>query len=101
MTQAQKAEIAEEEDLSEVKENYEDEGHHKEDIEEDKSNRLNRDPYPTAFAIIETAFKMMDKVDEDLWIGDSGASSHLIRSKENVFNKKMIEGTVNIENGER
>ena len=93
--QAQEVEIAEEEDLSEEEESSEEEDHHKEDIEEDKTNRLNRDPYPTAFAIIETAFKMMDKVDEDLWIGDSGASSHLIGSEKDVFDKKMIEGSIN------
>ena len=59
------------------------------------------DPYPTAFAIIETAFKMMDEVDEDLWIGDSGASSHLIGSENDVFNKKMIKRSVNTANSEK
>ena len=38
---------------------------------------------------------MMDEVDEDLWIGDSGASSHLIGSEKDVFDKKMIEGSIN------
>ena len=99
--QAQEVEIEEEEDLSEEKEISEEEDHHKEDIKEDKTNRPNRDPYRTAFEIIETAFKMMDKVDEDLWIGDSGASSHLIGSEKDVFDKKMIEGSVNTANGEK
>ena len=49
-----------------------------EDIAEDKTSHLKRGPYSTAFAIIKTAFKMMDEVDEDLWIGESGASSQLI-----------------------
>ena len=44
---------------------------------------------------------MMDKVDEDLWTGDSGASSHLIRSETGVIDKKMIEGSVNTGNGEK
>ena len=44
---------------------------------------------------------MMDEVNEDLWIGDSGASSHLIGSEKGVFNKKMIEGSVNTANGEK
>ena len=57
--QAQQVEIEEEEDLSEEEETSEEEGHHKEDIEEDKTNKLNRDPYPTAFAIIETTFNLM------------------------------------------
>ena len=79
--QTQQIEIEEEEeDLSKEEESSEEEGHHKEDIEEDKTNKLNTDTYTytTAFAIIETTFNMMDEVDEDLWIGDSGASSHLI-----------------------
>ena len=44
---------------------------------------------------------MMDEVDEDLWIGDSGASSHLIGSEKDVFDKKMIEGSFNTANGEK
>ena len=104
--QAQRVEIQEEEDLSEEEESSEEESseeevHHKEDIEEDKTNKPNRDPYPTAFAIIETTFNMMDEVDEDLWIGDSGASSHLIGSEKDVFNKKISEGSVNTANGEK
>ena len=51
-----------------------------EDIVEDKTNHPKRVPYSTAFATIETAFEMMDEVVEDLSIGDSGASSHLIAS---------------------
>ena len=94
MREAQEVEIEEEENLSKEEENSEEEDHRKEDIEEDKTNRPNRNPYPTAFAIIETAFKMMDEVDEDLWMGDSGASSHLIGSEKHVFDKKMIEGSV-------
>ena len=99
--QAQEVEIAEEEDLLEEEESSEEEYHHKEDIKEDKTNKPNRGPYPTVFAIIETTFKMMDKVDEDLWIGDSGASSNLIGSEKDVFDKKMIEGPINTANGEK
>ena len=44
---------------------------------------------------------MMDEVTEDLWIGDSGASSHLIGSEKDVFDKKMIEGPVNTANSEK
>ena len=99
--QAQRVEIQEEEDLSKEEESSEEEVHHKEDREEDKTNKLNRDPYPAAFAIIETTFNMMDNVDEDLWIGDSGASSHLIGSEKDVIDKKMIEGSVNTANSEK
>ena len=44
---------------------------------------------------------MMDNVDEDIWIGDSGASSHLIGSEKDVFDKKMIEGSINTANSEK
>ena len=44
---------------------------------------------------------MMDEVDEDLWIGDSGASSHLIGSEKDVFDKKMIKGSINTANDEK
>ena len=71
------------------------------DIAEDKTNHPKRGPYSTAFATIKTAFKMMDEVDEDLWIGDSGASSHLIGSEKGLFDKKMIKGSVNTANGEK
>ena len=44
---------------------------------------------------------MMDKVNEELWIGDSEASSHLIGSEKDVFDKKMIEASINTANGEK
>ena len=37
---------------------------------------------------LETAMKPAEE--EDLWIGDSGASSHMIGSEEHVLNKKLI-----------
>ena len=30
----------------------------------------------------------------DLWIGDSGCSSHMMGSEEHVFNKKLISGSM-------
>ena len=99
--EAQEVEIEEEEDLSEEEESSEEEDHHMEDIAEDKTNHPKRGPYSTASAIIETAFKMLDEVNEDLWIGDSRASTHLIGSEKGVFDKKMIVGSVNTANGEK
>ena len=46
---------------------------------------------------LETAMKIAEE--EDLWIGDSGASSHMMGSEENVFNKKLISGSVRTANG--
>ena len=46
---------------------------------------------------LETAMKIAEE--EDLWIGDSGASSHMMGSEEHVFNKKLITGSVRTANG--
>ena len=46
---------------------------------------------------LESAMKIAEE--EDLWIGDSGASSHMIGSEEHVFNKKLISGSVRTANG--
>ena len=97
---AQEIDVEDENDLSEEEESSEEEDHHMEDIAEDKTNHPKRGPYSTAFATIETAFKMMDEVDVYLWIGDRGSSSHVIGSETGVFDKKMIKGSVNTANGE-
>ena len=99
--EAQEVEVEEEEDLSKEEDSSEEEDHHVEDIAEDKTNHPKRGPYSTAFAIIKTAFKMTDEVDEDFWIGDSGVSIHLIGSEKGVFDKNRIEGSVNTANGEK
>ena len=46
---------------------------------------------------LETAMKIAEE--EDLWIGDSGASSHMMGSEEHVFNKKVISGSMRTANG--
>ena len=46
---------------------------------------------------LEAEMKLPEK--DDLWIGESGASSHLMGSEKHVFNKKMISGTVRMANG--
>ena len=46
---------------------------------------------------LEAAMKLAEE--EDLWIGDSGASSHMMGSEDNVFNKKLISGSVRTANG--
>ena len=46
---------------------------------------------------LETAMKIAEE--EDLWIGDSEASSHMMGSEEHVFNKKLITGSVRTANG--
>ena len=46
---------------------------------------------------LESAMKIAEE--EDLWIGHSGASSHMMGSEEHVFNKKLISGSVRTANG--
>ena len=46
---------------------------------------------------LESAMKIAE--DEDLWIGDSGASSHMMGSSEYVFDGKLISESVRTANG--
>ena len=46
---------------------------------------------------LESAMKLAEE--EDLQIGDSGASSHMMGSEEHVFNKKFISGIMRTANG--
>ena len=46
---------------------------------------------------LESAMKIAEE--EDLWIGDSGASSHMMGSEEHIFNKKLISGSMRTANG--
>ena len=46
---------------------------------------------------LETAMKITEE--EDLWIGDSGASGRMMGSEEHVFNKKLISGSMRTANG--
>ena len=46
---------------------------------------------------LESAMKLAEE--EDLWIGDSGASSHMMGSEEHVFNKKLISGSMRTASG--
>ena len=46
---------------------------------------------------LEATMKLAEE--EDLWIGDSGASSHMMGSGEHVFNKKLISGSMRTANG--
>ena len=46
---------------------------------------------------LETAMKIFDE--EDFWIGDSRASSHIMGSEVHEFHKKLISGSVRKANG--
>ena len=69
------------------------------DDDESETNNANVNNYLDSANIatsLETAMKIAEE--EDLWIGDSGASSHMMGSEEHVFNKKLITGSVRTAN---
>ena len=70
------------------------------DDDESETNNANVNNYLDSANMatnLETAMKIAEE--EDLWIGDSGASSHMMGSEEHVFNKKLITGSVRTANG--
>ena len=70
------------------------------DDDEPETNNANVNNYLDSANMamnLETAMKIAEE--EDLWIGDSGASSHMMGSEEHVFNKKLITGSVRTANG--
>ena len=70
------------------------------DDDESETNNANVNNYLDSANMatnLETAIKIAEE--EDLWIGDSGASSHMMGSEEHVFNKKLITGSVRTANG--
>ena len=70
------------------------------DDDESETNNANVNNYLDSANMVmnlETAMKIDEE--EDLWIGDSGASSHMMGSEEHVFNKKLISGSMKTANG--
>ena len=74
------------------------------DDDESETNNANVNNYLDSANMamnLETAMKIAEE--EDLWIGDSGASSHMMGSEEHVINKNaahmkmMCEGDVNVD----
>ena len=60
------------------------------DDDESEPNNANVDNYSDSANMatnLESAMKLAEE--EDLWIWDSGASSHMMRSEEHVFNKNL------------
>ena len=82
---------SEEEMTSETEETYDDES---------ETNNTNVNNYLDSTNMttnLETAMKTAEE--EDLWIGDSGVSSHMMGSEEHVFNKKLMSGSMRTANG--
>ena len=70
------------------------------DDDESESNNANVNNYlDSANMAMNLETEMKTAEEEDLWIGDSGASSHMMGSEDHVFNKKLISGSVRTANG--
>ena len=70
------------------------------DDDESETNNANVNNYLDSANMVtnlEAVMKIAEE--EDLWIGDSGASSHMMGSEEPVSNKKLITGSVRTANG--
>ena len=70
------------------------------DDDESETNNANVNNYLDSANMamnLETVMKIAEE--EDLWIGDSGASSHMMGSEEHVLNNKLITGSVRTANG--
>ena len=70
------------------------------DNDESETNNANVNNYLDSVNMatnLETALKIAEE--EDLWIGDSGASNHMMGNEEHVFNKKVISGSMRRANG--
>ena len=70
------------------------------DNDESETNHANVNNYLDSGNMVmnlETAMKIAEE--EDLWIGDSGTSSHKMGSEEHVLNKTLISGSMRTANG--
>ena len=70
------------------------------DDDESETNNANVNNYLDSANMatnLETAMKIAEE--EDLWIGNSGASSHMMGSEEHVFYKELISGSVRTVHG--
>ena len=70
------------------------------DDDESETNNANVNNYLDSANMamnLESAMKIAG--DEDLWIGDCGASSQMMGSEEHVFNKKLISGRMRTADG--
>ena len=82
---------SEEEMPSETKETEDDES---------ETNNANVNNYLDSANMSTNLESAMKAAEEDnLWIGDSGVSSHMMGSELHVFNKKLISGSVRTANG--
>ena len=70
------------------------------DDDESETNNANVNNYLDSANMgtnLEIAMKIAEE--EDLWIGDSGASHHMMGGEEHVINKKLISGSLMTGNG--
>ena len=67
------------------------------DVSEPSNENVNYLDSANMATSLESAMKLAEE--EDLWIGDSGASSHMMGSEKHEFKQKLISGSVRTANG--
>ena len=96
-SRAEKVEIRENQDYDSEKE-MTSETEETDDDESETNNAKVNNYLDSANMVPNLELAMKIAEEEDLWIGDSGASSHMMESEEHVFNKKLISGSVRTAN---
>ena len=89
--------IKKEESSSSEEEEDELEEHKDEDI--DNNDNKNSNSYSSALTTMDWGLRSHLDYQEDYWIGDSGASSHMVGDDKDLFAKTPIQGKVNAANG--
>ena len=82
---------------SSEKEEEEPEEEGKEDI--DNIDNESTNSYSNALTTMNWGLRSHPEYPEDYWIGDSGASSHMVGKDKDLFTKTPIQGKVNAANG--
>ena len=65
----------------------------------DNNDNENSDSYSSALTTIDWGLRSHLDYQKDYWIGDSGASSHMVGEDKDLFAKTPIQGKVNAANG--
>ena len=69
----------------------------KEDI--DNNDNKSSNSYSSALTTMDWGLRSHPAYQEDYWIGDSGALSHMVGEYKDLFTKTPIQGKVNAANG--
>ena len=81
----------------EEEDEHEEEKNENEDIH--KSDNKHSNSYASTLTTMDWGFRSHPDYQEDYWIGDNGASSHMVHEDKDLFGKTSIQGKVNAPNG--